>query len=145
MDREYPIPAVNADTKPYWDAARAGKLVLKTCGACRKAHFPPRHLCPTCWSPCSDWIESTGEGSIYSFTIMRRAPSPEFNGRVPYVVALVTLDDGPRMLANVIGEDALAVRVGERVRVVFEQRKDGFALPQFERVPRSDATHRNMP
>ena len=65
---------------------------------------------------------------------MRRAPSPEFAVRVPYVVALVALDEGPRMLANVVGEDALAVRVGERVRVVFEQRKDGFALPQFERA-----------
>lgn len=134
MEPGYPVPAVNADTKPYWDAARAGKLLLKTCRACRKAHFPPRHLCPTCWTPCSDWIEAKGEGSVYSFTIMRRAPSPEFAVRVPYVIALVALDEGPRMLANVVGEDALAVRVGERVRVVFEQRKDGFALPQFERA-----------
>lgn len=141
MDQELPVPAVNADTKPYWDAARVGKLVLKFCGACRKAHFPPRHLCPTCWSPCSDWIESKGAGNVYSFTVMRRAPSPEFSARVPYVVALVALDEGPRMLANVIGANALAIQIGERVRIVFEQRADGFALPQFERGSVSEPRH----
>src|SRR5262245_58258921 len=99
MDHEPPVPAVNADTKPYWDAARAGRLILRFCGACRKPHFPPRHLCPTCWAPCADWIESTGRGSVYSFTVMRRAPSPEFSASVPYVVALVDLEEGPRMLA----------------------------------------------
>ena len=145
MDLEYPVPAVNADTKPYWDAAREGRLVLKFCSTCRKAHFPPRYLCPTCWSACTDWIESKGRGALYSFTVMHRAPTPAFNAGVPYVVALVDLDEGPRMLANVIGADARSVRIGERVRVVFEKRKDGFALPQFERIASADAARLKAP
>ena len=133
MDPNYPVPAENADSKPYWDAARQGRLILKACPACRKPHFPPRHLCPACWTPATEWINSSGNGCVYSFTIMRRAPLPEFATRAPYVVALIDLDEGPRMMANIVGEDALGVRIGERVRVCFETRKDGFAIPQFVR------------
>jgi uncharacterized OB-fold protein len=132
LDANASIPAVNADSKPYWDAARQGKLILKHCLECRKAHFPPRHLCPSCWGPATEWIESKGWGSVYSFTVMRRAPTPEFAARVPYVVALVDLDEGPRMMANVVGENALSVQLGDRVRVRFEKRGDAdFAVPQF--------------
>ena len=134
MQSELPIPAVNADSQPYWDAARARRLILKSCPACKQPHFPPRHLCPRCWTPATDWIESKGEGSVYSFTVMRRAPLPEFAARVPYVVALIDLDEGPRMLANIVSEGALDVRVGERVRVNFEECRDGIVVPQFERI-----------
>jgi uncharacterized OB-fold protein len=73
---------------------------------------------------------------VYSFTVMQRAPAPEFASRAPYVVALVDLDEGPRMMANIVGDDALGVGIGERVRVCFEKRKDGFSIPQFVREPK---------
>lgn len=129
-----PAPVPNADSRPYWEAAARGQLVLKRCRACGKPHFPPRHLCPHCWSDDGEWITSSGRGVVYSFTVMHRAPMPQFAARVPYVVALVDLEEGPRMMANILGDDALTTQVGDRVAVCFEERAGGSRLPQFRRV-----------
>lgn len=95
----------------------------------------PRHLCPVCWSEQLEWVEAKGTGSVHSFTIIRRAPMAAFALRAPYVLALIDLDEGPRMMANVLGEDALSVRIGDRVKVTFEERGEGAMIPQFQRVP----------
>jgi len=134
METEYPVPVQNADSKVYWTAAAGDDLVLKRCLDCGKHHFPPRHLCPNCWSEKLDWTKSCGEGAVYSFTVMHRAPMPAFAARVPYVVSLVDLVEGPRMMANVIGDDALDVAVGDRVRVCFEARGENAKVPQFRRL-----------
>lgn len=131
----YPAPVQNADSKVYWAAAADGDLVLKHCLDCGKHHFPPRQLCPYCWSENMAWSKSSGAGVIYSFTVMHRPPMPAFAARVPYVVALVDLAEGPRMMANVVGDDALEVGVGDRVQVCFEARGDAAKVPQFRRVP----------
>jgi uncharacterized OB-fold protein len=131
---EYPVPVQNADSKVYWDSAAGDELVLKRCTECGKHHFPPRQLCPHCWSEKLDWTKSCGEGVVYSFTVMHRAPIPVFSARVPYVVALVDLAEGPRMMANVIGDDALEVAVGDRVRVCYEARGERAKVPQFRRL-----------
>lgn len=130
----YPVPVQNADSKPYWAAAANDELVLKRCSDCGKHHFPPRHLCPYCWSEHLEWVKSCGEGVVYSFTVMHRPPMPAFAPRVPYVVALVDLVEGPRMMANVIGDDASAVAVGDRVELCFEARGENAKVPQFRRV-----------
>lgn len=93
----------------------------------------PRYLCPKCWSTDLDWVEASGKGVVHSFSIIRRAPSAAFADRVPYVVALIDLDEGPRMMANVVREGALDTRIGDRVRVVFEDRGEGSKIPQFVR------------
>ena len=134
MHRELPIPTVDADSAPYWQAARDGKLLLQSCVGCGAPRFYPRHLCPRCWSPETRWIEASGRGRVHSFTIIHRPPSPEFAERVPYVVALIDLEEGPRMMANVVGADALSVEIDDPVAVTFETRGDGFVLPQFSRV-----------
>jgi len=94
----------------------------------------PRHLCPECWSDQLEWVESKGMGTVHSFTVIHRAPISAFAARTPYVVALIELDEGPRMMANVIGDDALSVRIGDRVGVTFEDRGDGAMIPQFNRI-----------
>ena len=96
-------------------------------------HFPPRYLCPKCWSDKLEWTKCTGKGVVYSFTVMHRAPMPAFANRVPYVVALIDLEEGPRMMANILGEDALDTKIGDRVGVCFEERAGGSKLPQFRR------------
>jgi uncharacterized protein len=128
-----PAPVSNADSKPYWEAAARQELVLKRCSACGKHHFPPRYLCPTCWSDKLEWTKSAGQGAVYSFTLMHRAPLPVFAQRVPYVVALIDLEEGPRMMANIVGDDALQTKIGDRVSVCFEERAGGSKLPQFRR------------
>lgn len=130
----YPAPNPNADSKAYWEAAARDELLLKHCTACGKRHFPPRHLCPHCWSDAMEWVKSQGAGAVYSFTIMHRAPTPAFAGRTPYVVALIDLDEGPRMMANIVGDDALATQVGDRVTVCYEDRPGDSKVPQFKRA-----------
>jgi uncharacterized protein len=129
-----PFPEPNADSRPYWEAARAQRLLIRRCKACGETHFMPRHACPKCWSDELEWVDSQGQGTVHSFSIVHRASLPEFASQVPFVVALVDLDEGPRMFANVIGAGALDVAIGERVRVVFEDRGDGNLIPQFTRA-----------
>jgi uncharacterized OB-fold protein len=135
MESSLPQPVANADSLPYWNAARERRLLIRKCNACGALHFMPRHLCPACWSDQLEWVEAKGTGSVHSFTIIRRAPMAAFAPRAPYVLALIDLDEGPRMMANVLGEDALSVRIGDRVKVTFEERGEGAMIPQFQRVP----------
>ncbi|MBI2207241.1 MAG: Zn-ribbon domain-containing OB-fold protein [Candidatus Rokubacteria bacterium] len=132
---DLPLPAVTPETAPYWDGARDGKLLLQRCLACRAVRFYPRRTCPACWSPDVEWIEASGRGRIASFTVIHRPPAPAFAGRVPYVVALIDLDEGPRMMANVVGDRALEVAIDDAVEVIFEAR-GAVALPQFQRSAR---------
>jgi uncharacterized protein len=134
MEPSLPLPVANADSLPYWNAARERRLLIRKCGECGQLHFMPRHLCPVCWSDQLEWVEAKGTGAVHSFTVIRRAPMAAFAPRVPYVVALIDLDEGPRMIANVLGEDALSVRIGDRVKVTFEDRGGGAMIPQFMRV-----------
>jgi uncharacterized OB-fold protein len=131
MEASLPAPVANADSLPYWNAARERRLLIRRCKDCAQLHFMPRHLCPACWSDRLEWVDAKGTGTVHSYTIVRRAPLPAFAPRVPYVVALIELDEGPRMMANVLGAEALGIRIGSRVTVTFEDRGGGAALPQF--------------
>lgn len=131
-----PAPEPNADSLPYWNAAREGRLLIRRCTTCGETHFMPRYLCPYCWSDRLEWMDSKGAGTVHSFSIVHRAPTPTFAAVAPYVIALVDLDEGPRMFANVVGDDGRHVAIGDRVRVVFEDRGDGAKVPQFARTPR---------
>jgi hypothetical protein len=137
MSQDLPSPIVNPDSKVYWDGARQDRLMIRKCKACGLTHFLPRYLCPACWSTELDWMQASGLGTVHSFTVIRRAPLPAFSGRVPYVVALIDLDEGPRMMANILGDDALQTRIGDRVEACFEDRGEGAKVPQFTR--RADA------
>ena len=121
----------NGDSVEYWKAVRQGRLVLQTCRSCGAVQFPPRHHCATCWETDLDWTESSGRGAVESFTIVRRAPLPDLRDRVPYVVAAIRLEDGPRMLTNIVGANALDTRIGAPVQVTFETDSRGETLPQF--------------
>jgi uncharacterized protein len=129
-----PRPNPNGDSLPYWNAARQHRLVLRECKTCGRKHFMPRHLCPHCWSDNLEWVQSEGGGTVHTFSIVHRAPSPMFAANLPYVIAMIDLDDGPRMFANVVGADALEVAIGDRVKLTFEERGSGTTLPQFERA-----------
>lgn len=127
-----PLPRPTDITQPYWDAAMVGKLVIQECQDCGARQFYPRNICIKCASDRLGWLTCSGEGSIYTFTINHRAPHPYFKGLVPYVVAMVELDEGVRLMGNVRGEDALQAKIGSRVKVVFEDGRDEVVLPGFE-------------
>ena len=124
----------NGDSKPYWEGARQGRLLLQHCKNCGHVQFPPRHLCAKCWNYGLAWVESSGRGTIESFTIVHRAPTPEFRDKVPYVVAAILLKEGPRMVTNLVGPDALQVAIKDDVEVRFFPDASGRVLPQLQRV-----------
>ena len=126
-----PLPIIDPDTAPYWKAAKNHKLLLKRCSACGKAHFYPRELCPHCHADTVDWIEARGTGSIYIFTVARRPAGPAFKPDAPYVVAIIELDEGARMMTNIVGCPPDSVKIGQRVSVVFEDVTDEISLPKF--------------
>ncbi|HEV7801491.1 MAG TPA: OB-fold domain-containing protein, partial [Burkholderiales bacterium] len=95
---ERPIPVPDAATAPYWSAANEGRLVLPRCTACSRWHFYPRALCPYCSSDKLEWQSASGRGEVYSYTVVHRAPSPAFAAEVPYVVAIVELEEGPHLM-----------------------------------------------
>ena len=95
----YPAPQVNPETKPFWDAAATGKFLIKRCAACGEPHYFPRTLCPFCFSDKTVWEESSGEGEIYTFSLMRKSATG------PYAIGYVTLKDGPSLLTNFVDCD----------------------------------------
>lgn len=129
MTRPLPIPT--ADTRPFWDACARGELVYQYCTACSRPQFYPRSLCVKCHSNVLEWRRSSGFGRVYSHTTVHRAPSPAFKGMVPYVIALVDLDEGFRVMLNILGCDPRSVAIGSRVRAVFRE-SEGHVLPQAE-------------
>jgi uncharacterized OB-fold protein len=123
-DRKLPAPAVSPETEAYWKAAAEGRLLVRKCQACGETHHFPRTICPFCFSDRTDWIAASGEGTIYSFSVMRRAP-------VPYVMAYVTLAEGPSMMTNIVDCDFDKLRIGQAVKVVFKSSEGGPPLPMF--------------
>lgn len=126
-----PWPVRDADTEHFWDGIDRGELLLQRCQHCQRRQYYPRAVCRFCSSDRLDWVESDGRGTVYSFTVSRRAPYPEFTDRLPLIVALVDLDDGPRMLANIVGVDPEELSIGDAVGVTFIEVDDGIVLPAF--------------
>jgi uncharacterized protein len=125
-----PLPVPDGDTKPYWDAAKEHRLVIQRCDDCQSAIFYPRSICPHCMSDRIQWTEASGRGVVYSFTVVRRAPA-QFAEDTPYVVALVDLAEGVRMMSNVVGCAPSAVRIGAPVEVTFDDVTPEISLPKF--------------
>jgi uncharacterized protein len=128
------LPVADLETAPYWEGTRAGILLIKGCRSCGRAFFYPRNHCPHCWSTDTEWRESSGRGTVYTFTVVYQNDLPPFRDRVPYVVAIVELEEGVRMTSNIEGITPEDVRCGTAVRVAFrdEQRGDEtIAIPVF--------------
>jgi uncharacterized OB-fold protein len=132
-----PLPDVGAAGAPFWAAARDHRLVVQHCPRCDRFQHFPRAWCTNCLNEELEFVDASGDGTIYSFTVIRRAANPTFAGRVPYVYALVDLDEGVRVTTNIVGCDASDVRVGQRVRVCFEDVDDAHSLPVFTPTERA--------
>ncbi len=124
-----PLPKTNADTQPYWDAAAEGRLIYQHCLTCNKSQFYPRSLCATCHGGALEWRESQGQGTVATFTEVLRAPTAAFKELAPYVIALIDLDEGFRMMVNIVEGDMERLAIGARTRTVFRE-VDGITLPQ---------------
>ena len=117
--RRIPAPAQNLESKPFWDAAREGRFLIKRCGGCGEPHWYPRSMCPFCHSTDTKWEESKGEGAIYTFSVMRR------NTPVPYAIGYVTLDEGVSLLTNFVDCDFDQLKIGQRVKLKWTPTENG--------------------
>jgi uncharacterized protein len=127
----FDLPTPEADTQPFWDAAREKKLLIKRCGGCGKNHFYPRPFCPHCWSADVGWREASGRGTLYTYSIVHQNDLPPFNQRVPYVAAIVDLAEGPRVMTNLVDVEHDAIRVGMGVEATFQAISDDVTIPVF--------------
>jgi uncharacterized OB-fold protein len=123
-ERQFPDPSVTMESEVYWAACTDGKLLLKRCADCGKLHFYPRAICPYCMSDATEWVEASGAGHIYSFSVMRRADPP-------YAIAYVRLAEGVTMLSNIVDADFDALRVDQPVTLAFRNSAGGQAIPVF--------------
>ena len=124
-----PLPRITDDTKPFWDGCAAGELRVQRCTVCGAMQFPPRSRCGACGSDRLEWVAVDPRGEVYSFTVVHRAPTTAFRPDVPYVVALVDVAPGARLMLNVTGCDVAQVHIGMPVRIEFEVREgDGTSV-----------------
>lgn len=135
-----PRPVVNAWSQPFWDAARAQHLLLQHCDDCRAWIFYPRIACPHCGSDAIGWRPASGRGTIYSFTVVENNAPSAFAPLVPYVVAVIRLEEGVQMLSNIVDCEPATLRCDQPVEVVFRRLDDEFTLPCFR--PRDSAGNR---
>ncbi|MES2248091.1 MAG: Zn-ribbon domain-containing OB-fold protein [Pseudomonadota bacterium] len=123
-ERKIPSPTAYPETEAFWKAAGEGRLLVKHCNACGEYHHFPRSLCPFCFSEQTEWRNASGQGVIYSYSVMRRV-------EVPYVIAYVTLDEGVTVMTNIVDCDPEAVRIGQRVKVKFQATDGGPPVAMF--------------
>jgi uncharacterized OB-fold protein len=122
-------PSVSLDTQFFWDGVSGHKLLIQRCTACARLRHPPRPMCPHCNALSWDTLESAGRGAVFSFVMPLHPPYPWFE--YPYIVVLVDLDEGIRLVSNLVGIAPADVTIGMRVEVFYEHFDDGLVLPQF--------------
>ena len=125
---ELPVPTPTALSKPFWDACQAHKLKIQTCTRCGYRMSIPEDRCRNCQSVDLDWIDASGRGSIYSYTVAWRPPTPAF--KTPYVVAIVRLEEGADLMTNIVDCPIDSLTVGMPVTVTFEDRGE-MVVPVF--------------
>jgi uncharacterized OB-fold protein len=128
-----PLPAVTDDTRPFWEGCRRRELLVQRCTECGAPRHPPTPVCWRCRSFAHAWIAASGRGTVYSYAVVHRAFLPALEGRVPYTVVVVALDDalGVRLVSNLVDAPPGAARIGLPVEVLFEDVAPDVTVPRF--------------
>jgi len=127
----FDLPTVEAETRPFWDAAREGRLMIGRCRGCGKPHYYPRPFCPSCWSEDVALEQASGRGTLYTYSIVFNNDLPPFNTRLPYVAAIVDLEEGVRVSTNIVECDAKDLKIGMAVKVEYREISPEITLPLF--------------
>lgn len=148
MGGRFDLPEVDAFTRTYWDAAAEGRLLIRRCGGCGRAHQYPREFCPYCWSEDVTWERASGRAALYTWSVVHRNDLPPFRERTPYVAAVVDLAEGPRMMTEVVECEPARLRVGMELEAVFRAaggEKGEVAVPVFRPQWADDRHPREVP
>ena len=132
MAYEKPLPQPSADTGPFWDGCKEHLLRFQKCQNCGHIRWPPSIICPRCYSYDTEWIVASGRGKVYTFAIYHQAYHKAFAGDIPYVTAVVELEEGTHILSNIVGCSPDQVRCDMPVEVVWEDITGEFSLPKFK-------------
>jgi uncharacterized OB-fold protein len=127
----FDLPTIDLETQPFWDGLKEGKFLLRHCNACGKDHYYPRPFCPSCWSDDVSWKEASGRGKLYTYSVVHVNDLPPFNERVPYVAAIVQLDEGPRLMTNIEGVPFDELQADMAVVVEYKPISDDVTIPVF--------------
>jgi uncharacterized OB-fold protein len=125
------LPEIDDLTRPFWDAAREQRLVMQRCADCGAYVWHPQPWCRACYGQKLAWQALSGEAALFTYSVVHYAPLPGYAAEVPYVLATVRLAEGPQMMTNIVGCDWREVRIGQALRVCWEQRAGGIRVPQF--------------
>jgi uncharacterized OB-fold protein len=126
-----PLPQPTADSRPYWDGLKEGRLLFQKCRDCHLVRHYPMPMCPNCHSMELDWVESSGKGTVESWTVAHHAFHPAFKGKLPYTLVTVEMQEGVRMCAALDTSDSPKISIGLDVLVVFEKVTDDVVIPAF--------------
>ena len=127
-----PLPVASGETKPFWDACKEGKFLIQKCKSCGEYQYHYRGFCSHCWVGEIEDVESKGYGSVWSFTVINRNRSPGFIDDVPYVVAMIEIEGGLKIISNVINCDPWKVYIGMPVKLTFTKVTEEWTFPMFE-------------
>lgn len=126
-----PLPYPTVESEPFWEGCKRHELLLPQCRGCSGYWFPPGATCPHCWGAEWDWRKASGRGRIHSFGVYNRVYHPGFEGEIPYVLAVIQLEEGPRLVSNVINESPEKLQCDQPVEVVFEDVTEDVTLYKF--------------
>jgi uncharacterized OB-fold protein len=127
----FDLPAPDASTQPFWDALREHRLLFSRCRACGLAFFYPRPFCKHCWSDDVEWEQASGRGTIYTYSVVHHNDLPPFPERVPYVAAMVQLEEGPRVTTNIVDCPVTDLQCDLPVEVAFVEAADDVTIAVF--------------
>jgi uncharacterized OB-fold protein len=127
----FDLPAPDLETKPFWDGCKEGRFLIRHCNACGADHYYPRPFCPTCWSDDVEWKEASGRATLYTYSVVHVNDLPPFGERVPYVAAIVELEEGPRVMTNVEGVEHDALQIGMPLVVDYKPISDDITIAIF--------------
>lgn len=130
-DYNKPLPVLGDDNRPFWEAARREELRMQQCLDCGHIRYPINHVCPQCLSERADWRRLSGRGTVFSYIVFHQVYHAGFARDVPYNVAMIQLEEGPRMISNVVGVPNDAVKVGDAVTVTFDKVTEEITIPRF--------------
>lgn len=126
-----PLPRPSEDSAPFWAAAHGGELRLQKCGACGHIRFPPARLCARCLGEDAQWVALSGRGVVFSWIVVHQSQHPAFNAESPYNVAIVELEEGPRLHTRIVGCGNDEIHIGMPVEAVFERVGEDVSLVYF--------------
>ena len=131
MAYDKPVPVVDPDSAPYWEGAKANKLMIQKDRKSGKCFLYSRRLVPGVDDSQVEWVQASGRGTIYSFTVAHAPAGPAFKEDVPYVIASIELDEGARILTNIVTDQPDSLRIGQPVEVLFDKVSDELTIPKF--------------